>query len=156
MLGDTISGNTKATFKWTQGGAGGSNVLAANTFVDSGVISLVDCEQIGIAVQVISPAGTQFTFRLKFSTDASSWIPEQVEALGAVVAGAQRYTPQIKEWGPVTGVADPGTLFVIERPTCFHFALFSVNALAAVAAADTVIIQVERQRGAQLQPQSGA
>lgn len=140
MLADTLSG---ASYNWTQTGAGGTHVLGvgAGAITWTPAIPCIDVEQLGVLIQ---HAGTNnVVMRMQFGSqdDSPQWVNECVEEIGAIVAGAQRYDLYIKEWGPLA----PGAAFHVSRPVDAHQVRIGFYAVGAVAANDTVTLEIERQ-----------
>lgn len=153
MLTDALTSATQ--LRWTPAGAGGTNVIGAGGLLEANwcpKIPTFDVEQIGLGISLVTAAASTFCMRLRGSHDGSTWYTITVRTLGAVVAGAQRYSIAAYELGPQVGAA-AGTVLVDEsRPWNWHFlSIGFYNPAGAPAVGDQVDVVIERQRGAQIQ-----
>lgn len=134
------------SYRW---GAGGTLALGVGigAIAWSPIIPVADVDQVcGLVATSLAGANTVLV-RLAFSDNGIGWYSEIVEALGALAGSVQRYTCNVKEWGPIAGV----TSLPIHRPVDVHFMRWGVYAEPGVGAADFVTITTERQRTGQLQ-----
>jgi hypothetical protein len=141
---------TGSAFRWTDAGVAPNLLLGngAGAIVYSSSISIFDAEEIGLVLDVA--VVTQVVIRLRYSADNTTFCEEQVETVGALVAGAQRYSLAIKEWGPLASGR-----YAVERAVTYHWVRVGIYSVGAPVAGDNVQLSVERQRGGQLQRMGG-
>lgn len=170
MLGDVLLGGTNGVLpgsgaslqllKWTQNGAGGTNTLGNGVanIVFTPTIGLLDIEQVGlhlVLTNAANPITTSVVMRLRWSPDNVTFGLEVVEEAGALVGAAptasRRFDCNIKEWGPLAPSTADGRSIWIHRPPDAHFMQVGIYSTGAPTAGDTVVLNVERQRGSALQ-----
>lgn len=157
-VGNVLPSGATLKLSWTEGGAGGTNVLHSGVANISytAAIPIDDAEQLGI---LIFPAGTSgagsdeisvpVVARLQWSVDGDLFVEEKLEQPAAVSGGVQQFSAVIKEWGPNT-LAWP-----IWRPACACYFKLGLYATGDPAATDTVTVFVLLQQPGQLQASGG-
>ncbi len=114
----------------------------------SGWLSLAPtAEQLALSVRVVGGAAPAVV-HLQWSFDGSTNpLDEIVEAPGALAGGEQRYTCNVKAWGPIA----VGGAIPILRPVAAPFFRVGVYSDALPAGLASVVVKALAQRGYALQ-----